>query len=356
MLSVFARLRRGPATGAWTALLLPALLVASSVHRLWADDPTPSAPIRLGIIGLDTSHAIAFTELINGAQPGDPLARCRVVAAYPPGSPDIESSVVRVPQYTERIRQLGVEIVDSIDQIMTRVDGVLLETNDGRPHLQQLRPVLAAKKPVFVDKPVAGSLRDAIQIFAAAEAAGVPLFSSSSLRFSPATQQVRQGAIGQVVGCDAYSPCSLEATHPDLYWYGVHGVETLFTVMGPGCERVARMSSEGTDVVVGQWTDGRIGTFRGVRQGKGGYGATAFGSQETRTIDKYDGYGPLVVEIVRFFETGKPPVDARETLEIYAFMTAADVSKQRGGVPVTLAEVMQAAHSTTTEDTKNTEQ
>jgi hypothetical protein len=343
MLSLLACLRRGPNTGAWTAFLLSALLLASSAHPLCADEPAPATPFRLGIIGLDTSHAIAFTELINGAQAADELARCRVVAAYPPGSPDIESSVVRVPQYTERMRQLGVEIVASIDQLLTRVDGVLLETNDGRPHLQQLRPVLAAKKPVFVDKPVAGSLSDAIKMFAEAEAEGVPLFSSSSLRFSRATQQVRQGAIGQVVGCDAYSPCSLEPTHPDLFWYGIHGVETLFTVMGPGCERVVRISSEGTDVVVGQWNDGRIGTFRGIRQGKGGYGATAFGTQETRTIDKYDGYGPLVVEIVRFFQTGKPPVDAGETLEIYAFMAAADVSKQRGGVPVTLAEVMQAA-------------
>jgi hypothetical protein len=322
-------------------LLLPLLVLLPNgpSEAENADD----VPFRIGIIGLDTSHAVAFTELINRAEADSNLATCRVVAAYPKGSPDIESSVVRVPQYAERLRQQGLEIVDSIDALLARVDGVLLETNDGRPHREQLQPVLKAKKPVFVDKPLAGSLSDAVAIFAEAEAAGVPIFSSSSLRFAESTQQIRLGAIGQVIGCDAYSPCSLEATHPDLFWYGIHGVETLFTVMGPGCERVVRMSGEGTDVVVGQWADGRIGTFRGVRDGQGGYGGTAFGTTEIRTLGKYDGYAPLVHEIVRFFHSGKPPVDAAETLEIYAFMQAADESKRRGGVPVTLDEMMRAA-------------
>jgi hypothetical protein len=323
-----------------------ALLLCPAVRSWGADpaDPADAQPtFRIGIIGLDTSHAVAFTELINGAPAGDELARCRVVAAYPPGSPDIESSVVRVPGYTKRLQELGIEIVDSIEDLLTRVDGVLLETNDGRPHREQLRLVLQARKPTFIDKPIAGSLRDAIGIFAEAQAAGVPVFSASSLRFSRATQEIRQGAIGKVVGCDAYSPCSLEATHPDLFWYGIHGVETLFTVMGRGCQRVVRMTSEGTDVVVGQWEDGRIGTFRGIREGKGGYGGTAFGTDDVRAIGKYDGYAPLVREIVNFFDTGQPPVDARETLEIYAFMEAADESKRRGGVPVSLEEVMQAA-------------
>ncbi len=321
----------------WSAALGACCLMPAD--RLRAAEST----LRVGIIGLDTSHAVAFTELINGAEAGSELASCRVVAAYPQGSPDIESSVVRVPGYTKRLQEQGIEIVDSIDDLLARVDGVLLETNDGRPHLEQLRPVLAAKKPVFIDKPIAGSLRDAVAIFQEAEAAGVPVFSASSLRYSRSTQDIRQGAIGDVIGCDAYSPCSLEATHPDLFWYGIHGVETLFTVMGTGCQRVVRMSSDGTDVAMGQWDDGRIGTFRGIRQGKAGYGGTAFGTKEVRVIGHYDGYASLVLEIVRFFHSGKSPVDAHETLEIYAFMAAADESKRRGGAPVSLQEMLEAA-------------
>ncbi|MEW4489347.1 Gfo/Idh/MocA family oxidoreductase [Thalassoglobus sp. JC818] len=299
--------------------------------------------IRVGIIGLDTSHAPAFTKVMNDADNPAHVPGCRVVAAYPKGSPDIESSTKRVPQYTQQLQEMGVEIVDSIDELLTRVDAVLLETNDGRPHLEQIRPVLAAGKPVFIDKPIAGSLSDAVSIFKEAQQAGVPIFSSSSLRYLKNGQEVRNGSIGEVTGADTYSPASLEATHPDLFWYGIHGVEALFTVMGTGCEEVVRMKSDDFDVVVGQWDDGRIGTFRGIRRGERGYGGTAFGTKGTQVLGPYQGYGPLVVEIVEFFETGVPPVSARETIEIYAFMEAADESIRQNGKPVRIDDVLQLA-------------
>ena len=319
------------------SLALAALLLFISTAA--AEDK----PIRVGIIGLDTSHAIAFTGLLNdpGAKPE--LAGCPVVAAYPKGSPDIQSSVSRVPRYTEQIKAKGVKIVGSIDELLTQVDAVLLETNDGRPHLEQILPVLKAGKPVFIDKPLAGSLRDAVAIFAAAKRYKVPIFSSSSLRYSAGAQALRNGKLGDIYGCDAYSPCSLEKTHPDLFWYGIHGVETLFTVMGTGCESVTRTHTPGIDLAVGRWKGGRVGTFRGIRQGKAGYGGTAFGSKGIAPVGPYGGYRPLVVEIVKFFRTGKPPVSAEETLQIYAFMEAADESKRQVGVPVTLQSVMKKA-------------
>jgi predicted dehydrogenase len=303
-------------------------------------------PIKVGIIGLDTSHVTAFTKLLNDAKAEADIAHCRVVAAYPKGSPDIESSTSRVPGYIEIVKEHGVEIVDSIDELVKRVDCVLLETNDGRPHLEQVLPVLKGGKPVFIDKPVAGSLADAIAIFAAAKKYNCPLFSSSSLRYAEGAQAIRNGAVGEVLGCDAYSPCSLEATHPDLYWYGIHGCETLFTVMGAGCESVSRTTTPDFDFVAGKWNDGRIGTFRGIRaKGASGYGGTAFGTKGIKEIGKSGGYRPLLVEIVKFFRSKQAPIAAAETLEIYAFMEAADESKRQGGCPVTLAEVMKKAES-----------
>ena len=301
--------------------------------------------IRIGIIGLDTSHAIAFTKSINKKEAHENFHGFRVVAAYPKGSPDIKSSVSRVPKYTEQIKELGVEIVDSIEDLVTKVDAVLLETNDGRPHLNQVMPVLKAGLPVFVDKPVAGSLSDAIAIFKAAKHYKTPLFSSSSLRYTDGAKKIRAGkaGTGEIVGCDAYSPCSLEKTHPDLFWYGIHGVETLFTVMGPGVESVVRVHAPDTDLVVGTWKGGRIGTFRGIRSGKRGYGGTAFGTKGIAQIGSYSGYDPLLVEIVKFFRTGKSPVAEQETLEIYAFMEAADESKRQDGNPVTIKSVWEKA-------------
>lgn len=299
--------------------------------------------LRAGIIGLDTSHAVAFTQALNAKDAAEDIAGCRIVAAYPKGSPDIESSTSRVPGYTKTLQGLGVEIVESIDDLLKKVDVVFLETNDGRPHFEQVLPVLKAGKPVFIDKPIAASLSDAIAIFEASKRYKVPLFSSSSLRFTKNAQAIRNGKIGEIVGCDSYSPCSLEATHPDLYWYGIHGVETLFTIMGPGCEQVTRLSTPGADLVAGTWKGGRIGTFRGMRAGKPGYGAMAYGSKGNEQVGSYEGYRPLIVEIVKFFRTGVVPIAPEETLEIYAFMEAADESKRQGGVPVALESVMAKA-------------
>lgn len=321
----------------------PLFLVAANQ----AEAQAPAKPLRAGIIGLDTSHAVAFTQILNDPKATDDIAGCRVVAAYPKGSPDIVSSTERVPDYTVKVRDLGVEIVDSIEALVAKVDVVFLETNDGRPHLEQVLPVLKAGKPVFIDKPIAGSLADAVAIFEAARHHKTPLFSSSSLRFTTTAQAIRAGKIGEVKGCDAYSPCSLEATHPDLYWYGIHGVETLFTIMGTGCESVTRLSTPGIDLAAGVWKGGRVGTFRGIRTPEGGgkadYGGTAFGTGGIQQIGTYEGYRPLVVEIVRFFRSGKVPVTEEETLEIYAFMEAADESKRQGGKPVTLESVMAKA-------------
>lgn len=305
--------------------------------------------LRIGIIGLDTSHAVHFTKTINSDTPLPQFSGCRIVAAYPHGSADIESSVSRIPGYTEEVQKYGVEIVDSIPALLEKVDAVLLETNDGRPHLEQVIPVLKAGKPVFVDKPVAASLVDAIAIYKAAEILNVPLFTSSSLRFTTGAQEIKAGAIGEILGCDTFSPCPIEATHPDLFWYGIHGVEPLFTLMGPGCETVTRVHTESCDVVVGTWSDGRIGTFRG-RRGKdgkymGGYGGTAFGTKGTRPIGSFSGYEPLLSEIIKFFKSGDTPIDPQETLEIYAFMQAADASRQQDGKTVSLKQVMDDASS-----------
>ncbi len=221
---------------------------------------------------------------------------------------------------------------------------VLVESVDGRPHLEQARPVIEAGKPVFIDKPVAGSLADAVAIYDLAAKHRVPCFSSSSLRFSKGILGMRDDEkVGRVVGCEARGPCSLEEHHPDLFWYGIHGCEILFTIMGPGCEEVTRVQSDGTELVVGRWKDGRIGTFRGLREGAHGYGATVYGEKSIAQSGGYDGYAPLVEEIVTFFKTGKPPVSAAETLEIYAFMEAADESKRQGGKPVTIESVMAKA-------------
>lgn len=316
-------------------------VAVSSVCLAWGI--ATGAEVRVGIIGLDTSHAIAFTKALNATNPVPEYAGLRVVAAYPKGSPDIASSTNRVPEYIEKVRALGVEIVGTIDDLLAKSDVVLLESNDGRPHLEQALPVFKAGKRVFIDKPVAGSLAQCVALYDAAARYHTPMFSASSLRYTVKLGEIASGKFGPVVGAETYGPCSLEPTHPDLFWYGIHGVEMLFALMGPSCESVVRISTPGTDVAVGTWLDGRVGSFRGNRASTYAFGADVFFAKSIQRVDDYKGYDLLLGEIVKFFKTGVAPVRPEETVALFAFMEAADESKRRGGVPVKIADVLAKA-------------
>ncbi|MEI6275637.1 MAG: Gfo/Idh/MocA family oxidoreductase [Prolixibacteraceae bacterium] len=298
---------------------------------------------KIGMIGLDTSHCVAFTKALNSPEVKDEFFGYRIVAAYPHGSRDIASSVERIPGYTAEVQKYGVKIVQSIEELIAESDVVLLETNDGRLHLEQAIPVIKAGKRMFIDKPMTASLADAISIFDAARKWKVSIFSGSSLRYITGMDEIISGHFGKILGAETYSPAKLEKTHPDLFWYGIHGVETLFAAMGTGCKSVVRTSNENTDLVTGVWNDGRIGTFRGIRKGTADYGGTIFCESAIRVLGGYAGYNPLLVQIINFFMTGIAPVREEETLEILAFMEAADRCKTSMGVPVLMENVMREA-------------
>ncbi|MRX46167.1 Gfo/Idh/MocA family protein [Pedobacter puniceum] len=312
--------------------------LSGALHPLMAKNINQKGK-RVGIIGLDTSHVVAFTKTLNTEDSANTYLGYKVVAAYPHGSLDIKSSVDRIPGYTEDVKKLGVEIVSSIDELLKKVDVVLLETNDGRRHLEQALPVLKAGKRMFIDKPIAASLADAKAIFKASEKYKTPVFSSSSLRYVEGLDDVRNGKYGKVLGAETYSPALLEPTHPDFFWYGIHGIEMLFTIMGTGCKSVSRVHTEDTDHVVGIWEGNRIGTFRGIRAGKRDYGATVFGEHSIIELKNYKGYNPLLQKIIQFFDAGEVPVSMQETLEICAFIEAADESKRNNGASISIEAV-----------------
>lgn len=297
--------------------------------------------IRIGIIGLDTSHSTAFTELLNGDSDDKFVKEFEVVAAYPYGSKTIQSSYERIPGYIEEVKKHGVEITSSIAELLDKVDCVMLETNDGRLHLEQAMEVFKSGKICYIDKPIGATLGQAIAIYEMAEKYNVPIFSSSALRYSPQNQKLRNGEFGPILGADCYSPHKVEPTHPDFGFYGIHGVETLYTLMGTGCESVNRMSSEDADVVVGRWKDERIGTFRGIKEGPAIYGGTAYTQKEAVAAGGYAGYKVLLDEVLKFFETGVAPISKEETIEIFTFMKASNMSKEQNGRIVTMEEAYQ---------------
>jgi len=296
--------------------------------------------LKAGLIGLDTSHSPAFTKLIN--DPENPAMQgVRVTLAYPYGSKRIESSASRIPQYTKEIQQLGVAVVDSLQKVIDSSDVLMLMTNDGTMHLGQIMPVFKSGKPVYVDKPVAARLPEVLKIYELAKQYNVPVFSSSGLRYLEGAQKVRyHNAVGRVTGAEAYSPQKTEPSHTDLYWYGIHGVEILYTLMGTGCTEIKRITGTEQDLVIGKWNDGRIGTYKGDLSGRQNYGGTAFGTDGVLPVGPFDGYRGLTEKIVSFFKERKSPVDETETIELYTFMEAADVSKKRKGEWVRLEEVV----------------
>lgn len=303
-----------------------------------------ATPIRVGIIGLD-AHAVPWTRILTDPKTQPPASQMKVVAAVPTFSPDIPFSADNIEKNKQAIRDMGVELVDTIEGMLPKVDAVMLLSIDGRPHLAQARPVLAAGKPLFIDKPVAASLADIVRIYDLAQKTGTPMFSNSSLRYSPGIFGMRNDPkVGKVLGCDAYSNNSpIEPSHPDFFYYGIHGCEVLFAIMGEGCVTVSRVKTPTADLAAGVWKDGRLGTLRGIQQGRVGFGATVFGEKGIAPAGRFEGYEPLLVEIAKFFRTGKPPVTPEQTLEIYAFLEGADESKRQGGVPVSLESVLKKA-------------
>ncbi len=302
-------------------------------------------PLRAGMIGLDTSHVPEFAKIFNNSKGDKDLAAIRVVAGYPGGT-ELPASRDRVAKFTAELHGMGVEIVDTIPQLLEKVDVVLLESVDGRIHLQEATPVIKAGKPLFIDKPVAGSLADAIAIYDLARKHNVPCFSSSSLRFSPGIQAFLEDEnLRPIAGAVTWGPCSYQEGTPDMFFYGIHGIESLYALMGTGCETVSRIQTIDTDLVSGTWLHGRVGSYRGIRGSKAEFGAVGFGSKAISYTAKEGGYEPLCREIGRFFKSGKSPVSAAETIEIFAFMEAADESKRQGGAPVSLAAVLTKARA-----------
>ncbi len=302
--------------------------------------PLAAAELRIGIIGTDTSHVIAFSKVLNDPKSPDFVPGVRIVAAYKGGSKDIKESSSRVDKYAEELaRDWNVEIVPDIATLLTKVDAVLLESLDGRPHLEQAKQVIAAGKPLFIDKPLSDRLESAVEIAKLAKSRGVAWFSSSSLRFAKSLAPLQQP---NLKGAIVWGPGPLEEHHYlELGWYGIHAADMLFTLMGKGCETVTRTYSADQDEITCIWSDGRIGTMRLLRP-YSEFGAVAIlkDNKILQTPPKFEySYVGLVKEFVKFFQTGKVPVDPAETIEIFAFLDAAQKSREQGGKPVKIRKL-----------------
>lgn len=294
--------------------------------------------LRAGIIGTDTSHVPQFTKILNS----HPEWKVKVVAAFKGGSPDLPISANRLEGFAKTIsEEQGVELVDSIEALLAKVDVVLLTSVDGRPHLAQVTPVFKAGKRVFIDKPLAASLDDVRRIVQLSKETGTPFFSASSVRFHPDLDRLRESPdVGKVTRVQASYVLNTIPFHPDLFYYGIHGVEALYEVMGTGCVRVSRKIEGDADITTCHWKDGRVGVYRGLPKADRDQPLlTVSGDRGTASTSGAPANEEILRAIAEFFHTGRSPVDMAQTVEVFEFMTAAQVSKERNGAEVALEEL-----------------
>jgi len=292
------------------------------------------AQLRLGIIGTDSTHAEEFTRILNDTDAKDHLPGARVVVAYRGGNPLVALSRDRIASISEALQhRWKIPFVDRIRDLCPRVDGLLLLSVDASSRPHEFAEAATCGKPIFVDKPFASSLAAAISLAAYAASHHVLWFSASAMRFV-----VPKLKSGNTCGADVWGPGALGSDSSlDLSWYGIHSISILYALLGPGAESVTRLHTAHSDVLTATWKDGHVGVVHLFRPDFP-FGATAFldnRSSETFANLQID-YAPLLKAIEGFMRGGEPPVSAEETLEIMAFMDAAQRSMQQGGIPMRL--------------------
>ena len=349
-----------------------ALLTSAALGIFCPDVRVDAAePVRVGLLGIDNFGSVAYTEFLNRPHAEGDFAGVRVVAAYPIGSDDYPESDKLVEQWKKQLLRMyqqpkepkdavpPIEMVNSVDELLQRCDAIMIFSMDGRLHLQQATAVLKAGKRLFISRPLASSPEDAIAILKLSAETKTPCWSSSQHRYSTGFSGMRNHPeVGRVLGCDVYGGWSVNAPEADKLTRPLHSIETLYTIMGPGVVSVSCTSAATAESITAVWNDGRVGTYRGIKVGAVKYSATVFGDKGVSTAgiyghgvpvngivptdDKYVGYEGLAIEIAKFLKGGPVPVSAAETLEIFAVMQAAEVSKAQNGAIVRLQNLSKA--------------
>ncbi|MFM7539083.1 MAG: Gfo/Idh/MocA family protein [Planctomycetota bacterium] len=321
-------------------------------------------PVRVGVLGIDNYQSVAYTQLFNDPrQNKGELSGLKVTVAYPgEASADIQESVDNLPKWKEQIQKFGVRIVASVGEMLKESDVVMIMSLDGRKHRKEAEAVLRAGKPLFIGRPLAADWQDAMAILKMAEETKTPCWSSSQHRFSPGFIGMRNHPeVGKVLGLDLHGGYPTHPSHSEMYWHALHSVDTIYTILGPGCETVACASTPLTESITAVWSDGRVATYRGIKTGDAQkaavkYSGTVYGDKGVSitgiyghgvpekgiapTKDEYMGYKGIAIEMAKFFKGGPAPVGIGEMREVFAFMEAAQASKRQGGKPVSIADIL----------------
>jgi hypothetical protein len=277
--------------------------------------------LKIGMIGLDTSHCLEFTKLLNDPEHPFHVEGGRIVAAYPFYSEDLEISRSRVQGYTETLKKdFHVKITDSIKETAKVSDAILLTAVDGRKHLELFKELLPYKLPVFIDKPIALSSEEAEELYLLAAEHDIPVMSSSSLRYAESFSKVLGKHADDITGIYVHGPLPMQEQMPGYFWYGIHMVEMVIAAMCTGVENVLVTSNSEHETVLVEWTDGRHAVLRGEYEWHSRFGATLHTNSGFYNADiasdQKPFYSSLLEQILVFFKTRNSQVPKEQTLEV----------------------------------------
>jgi predicted dehydrogenase len=289
--------------------------------------------MNIGAIGVDSSHLPEFTRRIKALHEAG-KTKCRVTHFWDPGThqwqhPDgPEQSKKDVANWIQTATELGAKPVNSVEELLKSVDGVMVLNINGHRHLELAVPSLAAGKPTYIDKPLTCSIDQAKALLAISRQYKARAYSASSLRFIAEIPQIPRESLGKIVAIDAYGNGELQALMPGLWHYGCHSIEMVDAIWGPGVKRVSAVEFPDRHLLDLDYHDGRYARIRLERKGSWAFGATLHGEKAVHsfTVDFAPVYTRLVEGMVKFFEGGQPPAPLRDIVENVAVMQAGNES------------------------------
>lgn len=291
-----------------------------------------STPIKVAIIGLDTSHSVELPKLMLDSAVAPELRMTGMVStrALRFDTPfQLKEGLDKRQAYLESI---GMMVTTDFDTAVADCDAILLEINDPAFHLEYFRKCAGLGKPIFLDKPFADTLDNAREIMKIAAESKTVYFTASCLRFCPAIQEAHKSVAHPKEGF-IWGPLGKAMAGSSIVWYGVHATEMLEFVMGPGAISVQACANGGGYMLVVNYADGRRGVIS-LGNGCYQYGGVLRDLENTPLIfnETISGafYRPLLVQVEEFFRTGKMPVEIEDSFEVMAILDAADKSALSG--------------------------
>lgn len=299
--------------------------------------------MRIGAIGIDSSHTPVFTNRINALHK-EGKTPCRVTDFWDPGRHEwqhpagAEQSAKDVAKWREDTIKEGAQQVGSLDELLKNVDGVMVLNINGHRHLELSIGPIAKGMPTYIDKPLTCSTDQARSLLAMTRQYNARCYSASSLRFITEIPKLDKEKLGDIVAVDAFGNGELLDMMPHLWHYGCHSIEMVDAIFrwsgqGPGVARVSAIATKDYHLLDMQYRDGRLARLRMDRAGAWAFGATVHGTKNVQqfVVDFAPVYSRLVEGMVKFFEGGPAPVDLREIVENVAVMEAGNRSIALGG-------------------------